>query len=112
MQEAIVLTAHLDHLGRGVAMLVTAWEYPADPALLPLTRELLRVVSAGEQDDIRLLAGDRVLLLGNRAQLDAAGVVQPRRDGAPESEARLPGGALPHAVPAEGIRIHPRLVFG
>jgi hypothetical protein len=41
-------------------MLCTLWEYPADPALLALTKELLRVVSAGEQGDLRLLASDRV----------------------------------------------------
>ena len=49
-----------NRLGDGVAMLVTAWEYPADPALLPLTKELLRVVSAGEQGEVRLLGSDRV----------------------------------------------------
>lgn len=49
-----------NRLGQGTAMLVTAWEYPADPALLPLTKELLRVVSAGEQGDVRLLGSDRV----------------------------------------------------
>lgn len=49
-----------NRLGDGVAMLVAAWEYPADPALLPFTRELLRVVSAGEQGEVRLLGSDRV----------------------------------------------------
>jgi hypothetical protein len=47
-------------LGEGVAMLCTLWEYPADPALLALTKELLRVVSAGEQGELRVLGSDRV----------------------------------------------------
>lgn len=49
-----------NRLGDGVAMLVTLWEYPADDAVVGLTRELLRVVSAGEQGDLRLLGSDRV----------------------------------------------------
>jgi hypothetical protein len=47
-------------LGDGVAMLCTLWEYPADTALLALTKELLRVVSAGEQGEVRVLGSDRV----------------------------------------------------
>jgi len=49
-----------NRLGAGVALLVTAWEYPADAALLPFTRELLRAVCAGEQGEVRLLGSDRV----------------------------------------------------
>ncbi len=49
-----------NRLGEGVAMLVTTYEYPADEAMLGLTRELLRVVSAGEQGQVRLLGSDRV----------------------------------------------------
>ena len=41
-------------------LLVTLLEYPADEAVIGLTRELLRVVSAGEQGDLRLLGSDRV----------------------------------------------------
>lgn len=47
-------------LGKGKAFLVTAWQYPADEGLLPFTEDLLRTVIAGEQGDLRLVAGDRV----------------------------------------------------
>lgn len=49
-----------NRLGGGVALLVTLQEYPADPAVVGLTKELLRVVSAGEQGEVRVLAGDRL----------------------------------------------------
>ena len=49
-----------NRLGDGTVLLVTLWEYPADEAVIGLTRELLRVISAGEQGDLRLLGGDRV----------------------------------------------------
>lgn len=49
-----------NRLGEGVAMLMTLHEYPADEAVLGLVRELLRVVSAGEQGHVRLLGSDRV----------------------------------------------------
>ncbi|MFW5868431.1 MAG: hypothetical protein ACOCX2_11480, partial [Armatimonadota bacterium] len=49
-----------NRLGDGAVWLVTLWEYPADDAVEGLTRELLRVVSAGEQGEIRLLGSDRV----------------------------------------------------
>ncbi|MEN6643333.1 MAG: hypothetical protein ABFE08_12880 [Armatimonadia bacterium] len=47
-------------VGDGLAMLVTLFEYPADEAVVGLTRELLRVVSAGEQGEVRVLGSDRV----------------------------------------------------
>jgi hypothetical protein len=47
-------------LGEGTVLLVTLWEYPADEAVVGLTRELLRVISAGEQGPIRLMGSDRV----------------------------------------------------
>ncbi|MEN6549020.1 MAG: hypothetical protein ABFE07_23490, partial [Armatimonadia bacterium] len=47
-------------VGDGLAMLVTLSEYPADEAVVGLTRELLRVVSAGEQGEVRVLGSDRV----------------------------------------------------
>jgi hypothetical protein len=47
-------------LGKGTAWLVAAWQCPADDGLRPFTDDLLRTVLAGEQGDIRLLAGDRV----------------------------------------------------
>ncbi len=49
-----------NRVGAGTVLLVTLWEYPADEAVIGLTRELLRVISAGEQGDVRLLASDRV----------------------------------------------------
>ncbi len=49
-----------NRLGEGTVLLVTLFEYPADDAVIGLTRELLRVVSAGEQGDLRLLGSDRV----------------------------------------------------
>lgn len=49
-----------NRVGDGLAMLVTLYEYPADEAVVGLTRELLRVVSAGEQGEVRLLGSDRV----------------------------------------------------
>lgn len=49
-----------NRLGDGVAMLVTLYEYPADEAVVGLTEELLRVISAGEQADLRLLGSDRI----------------------------------------------------
>lgn len=62
--QAAQVAAHpllVEHrVGAGTALLVTAWEYPADPALVGLTRELLRVVSAGEQGELRLQGSDRV----------------------------------------------------
>lgn len=47
-------------LGKGRTFLVTAWEYPADEGVRRLTEDILRVVLAGEQGDIRLLSSDRV----------------------------------------------------
>jgi hypothetical protein len=47
-------------LGKGKAFLVTVWEYPGDPGIRRFTADLLRTVLAGEQGEIRLLAGDRV----------------------------------------------------
>ncbi|MGI5820213.1 MAG: hypothetical protein ACOX9R_19170 [Armatimonadota bacterium] len=49
-----------NRVGEGSVLLVTLWEYPADEAVVGLTRELLRVVSAGEQGEVRLLGSDRV----------------------------------------------------
>lgn len=49
-----------NRLGEGVAMLVTLAEYPGDTAVVGFAQELLRVVSAGEQSAVRLLASDRV----------------------------------------------------
>lgn len=49
-----------NRLGRGHAFLVTAFEYPGDEGLRPLTQDLLRVLLQGEQGDIRLLGSDRV----------------------------------------------------
>ncbi len=49
-----------NRLGEGTVLLVTLREYPADEAVVGLTRELLRVVSAGEQGDLRLIGSDRV----------------------------------------------------
>jgi hypothetical protein len=49
-----------NRLGRGTALLVTAWEYPGDEGLNPFTQDLIRTVIRGEQADIRLLSGDRV----------------------------------------------------
>lgn len=49
-----------NRVGDGTVLLVTMWEYPADEAVIDLTRELLRVVSAGEQGEVRLLGSDRV----------------------------------------------------
>lgn len=49
-----------NRVGKGHAFLVTAFEYPGDEGLRPLTEDLLRVVLQGEQGDIRLLAPDRV----------------------------------------------------
>ena len=49
-----------NRVGEGTVLLVTLWEYPADEAVPGLTRELLRVISAGEQGEVRLLASDRV----------------------------------------------------
>lgn len=49
-----------NRLGEGTVLLVTLREYPADEAVVGLTRELLRVVSAGEQGDLRLHGSDRV----------------------------------------------------
>ena len=47
-------------LGKGVAYLVAAWEFPADEGLKPFTTDLLRTVLQGEQGNIRLLSIDRV----------------------------------------------------
>ncbi|MFW6437782.1 MAG: hypothetical protein ACOCZ7_02105 [Armatimonadota bacterium] len=47
-------------LGDGAVWLITLWEYPADEAVEGLTRELLRVISSGQQGEIRLLGSDRV----------------------------------------------------
>jgi len=49
-----------NRLGRGVAWLVTAWEYPADEGLWRFTDDLLRTVLQGEQGSIRLVSSDRV----------------------------------------------------
>lgn len=49
-----------NRLGEGVATLVTLYEYPGDEAVVSLASELLRVVSAGEQGEVRLLGSDRI----------------------------------------------------
>ena len=49
-----------NRVGKGTAWLVTAWEYPADVGLARFTDDLLRVVTQGEQENIRLLSSDRV----------------------------------------------------
>ena len=62
-----------NRLGRGMAFLVTAWEYPGDEGLLPFTQDLVRTVIQGEQADIRLLAGDRVRYAVCQGQAPGAG---------------------------------------
>jgi len=49
-----------NRLGKGVAWLVTTWEYPADEGMARFTSDLLRTILQGEQGSIRLLASDRV----------------------------------------------------
>ncbi len=49
-----------NHLGKGTAFLVTAWEYPGDEGLGPFAQDLVRTILQGEQADIRLLSGDRI----------------------------------------------------
>lgn len=62
-----------NRLGKGMAFLVTAWEYPADEGLLPFSRDLVRAVVQGEQADLRLLAGDRVRYAVYDAETPAGG---------------------------------------
>jgi hypothetical protein len=47
-------------VGRGTAMLVLAWNWPADPALSDLTVDLLRTVAAGEQRALKVAGSDQV----------------------------------------------------
>ena len=47
-------------LGKGKAFLVTAWEYPGDEGLNKFASDILRVVLAGEQGELRLLGSDRI----------------------------------------------------
>jgi hypothetical protein len=56
-------------VGKGVAYLVTAWEYPADEGLARFTEDIMRVVAQGEQGHIRLLGSDRVRYAVYRGKL-------------------------------------------
>ena len=47
-------------VGKGMAFLVAAWQFPADEGLIHFTEDVLRTVLQGEQGHIRLLASDRV----------------------------------------------------
>lgn len=47
-------------LGKGTALLITVWEYPADEGISRFTEDILRVILQGEQGSIRLLSSDRV----------------------------------------------------
>ncbi len=47
-------------LGKGIAYLVTVYEFPADEGMIRFTKDLLRTVVEGEQADIRLMSTDRV----------------------------------------------------
>jgi hypothetical protein len=60
-------------VGKGKAFLVTAWEYPADEALIPLTNDLLRVVLQDEQGEIRLLSSDRVRYAVYEGKVEGSG---------------------------------------
>lgn len=62
-----------NRLGRGMAFLVTAWEYPGDEGLVPFTQDLVRTVIRGEQSDIRLLASDRVRYAVSEGRAPGAG---------------------------------------
>ncbi|NLF18618.1 MAG: hypothetical protein GX595_15405 [Lentisphaerae bacterium] len=74
-EEALLARpAVVEHrLGRGCAMLVTAWEFPGDDGLRPLSEDLLRMVLQGEQGDLRLLGSDRVRYAVYRGQAPGRG---------------------------------------
>ena len=46
--------------GRGKAFLITSWCYPGERAMAPLMKEILMVISNGEQGHIRLSGSDRI----------------------------------------------------
>ncbi len=59
--DMLASPALVEHaLGKGMARLVTAFEYPGDDGMRPFAEHLLRIVSLAAQDDIRLLAADSV----------------------------------------------------
>jgi hypothetical protein len=48
------------NLGKGTALLLNSWTYPGDHNWAPLFKDMLAVISDGEQGDIRLIGNDRV----------------------------------------------------
>jgi hypothetical protein len=58
LRENPVLTEF--RLGKGVAYLINSWAYPGDRGWAPYVKDLMRIVSYGEQGDIRIIASDRI----------------------------------------------------
>ena len=48
------------NLGKGAAFLINSWAYPGDRGWSAYVKDLMRIVSCGEQGDIRIIASDRV----------------------------------------------------
>ncbi|MDP8217098.1 MAG: hypothetical protein P9M03_00010, partial [Candidatus Theseobacter exili] len=46
--------------GKGKAFLVTVFEYPAHPGMMPFSKDIIRTILAGEQGGIRIQSNDRV----------------------------------------------------
>lgn len=47
-------------LGQGKSFLLNSWTYPGDRGWRPYVTTLLRVISAGEQGDVRIIGSDRI----------------------------------------------------
>ncbi|MFA5645406.1 MAG: hypothetical protein WDA18_03500 [Candidatus Ratteibacteria bacterium] len=47
-------------LGKGKAFLLTTWDWPGADGMAPAVKEILRVFMEGEQEEIRILAGEKI----------------------------------------------------
>lgn len=49
-----------NRLGKGYAFLIHSWKYPGDQGISAFVKNLLRIISIGEQDDIQIIASDKI----------------------------------------------------
>ncbi len=63
-------------LGAGKSFLLCSWDYPGDKGWAPYMKDLLRIISYGEQGDIRVISGDKIRYAVYDGKLPGSGSIE------------------------------------